>query len=184
MVVAESQNFFVFPSLGQLVEGYLLICSQEHFLGLSQIHEEHFQELENVKESVRQLLSREYREPIFFEHGCIEETKKAGCCVAHAHLHAIPLETDILPYIQKNFHGRKINSLYELRQQKGSLGYFYYENQRKEQYIFELNERVPSQYLRQVIAAQVGVPENWDWRAFPFRDKVLRTYDRLRGKIA
>jgi len=45
MVVAESQNFFVFPSLGQLVEGYLLICSQEHFLGLSQINKEHFQEL-------------------------------------------------------------------------------------------------------------------------------------------
>ena len=184
MSVLESENFFVFPSLGQIVEGYLLICSKEHYLSCSEIPQEQFSEFLNVKEKVRRMLAQSYTNPIFFEHGCISQdrNKKAGCCVEHAHMHSVPANVDLLDAVERNFKGRKIENIFEIKElHKRAIPYFYYENSEGEKYIFELNERAPSQYLRQVLAVKLGVPEKWDWRTCPCRDDVLKTYARLKS---
>jgi hypothetical protein len=33
-------------------------------------------------------------------------------------------------------------------------------------------QRLPSQYMRRVIAAAIGIEDQWDWRKFPYRDKI------------
>jgi diadenosine tetraphosphate (Ap4A) HIT family hydrolase len=187
MSVLESENFFVFPSLGQLVEGYLLICGKEHYLSCSEIPQEQFSEFLDLKEKVRKTLSKNYTNPIFFEHGCIssDRDKKAGCCVEHAHLHCVPADVDLLDGIERNFKARKIFELSEIKElHKRAIPYFYYESGKGEKYIFELHERAPSQYLRQVLAVKLGVPERWDWKTCPCHDDVSRTYMRLKNPTA
>ncbi len=181
--VLESENFFVFPSLGQIVEGYLLICSKEHYLSCSEIPQGQFLEFLDVKERVRTMLAQNYTDPIFFEHGCASQDrdKRAGCCVEHAHMHSVPANVDLVDAIEKNFKGRKIGALSEIKElYMKAIPYFYYENQKGQKYIFELHERAPSQYLRQVLAVKLGLPERWDWRTCPCRDDVSKAYMKLK----
>ena len=89
----ESDNFVVFPSLGQIVEGYLLIAPKKHYIGVSGIPKELYPELEEVCKKVRNKLSEVYCVPLFFEHGPHKESK-GGCCIDHAHIHAVPVKTD------------------------------------------------------------------------------------------
>lgn len=49
-----------------------------------------------------------------------------------------------------------------------------------ENYIFEIYEGAPSQYLKQVLAVKLGVPEKWDQRTCPYREDVSKTYIKLR----
>lgn len=182
-IIFESENFYVSPALGQIVEGYLLINTKEHYIGLSHIPKELFLELKEVQDEVKEVLSQHYTKPIFFEHGCVSETKRGGCCIVHAHLHAVPFEIDILEDIAKNFRPRRIGDISELvSQSERCVAYFYYENQIGEKYIFELKEPAPPQYIRQIIAVRAKKPDKWDWREFPEWDRLHNTIARLKGK--
>ena len=155
-IIYESENFFVKPALGQIgIEGYLLICSKKCFLGLGQLPEYLFPELENVKKITRIILSKHYTEPIFFEHGVVDFNKKGGCCIFHAHLHAVPLDIDIFSDISREFYGRDIEKQLEVKEAyEKKMEYIYYENQRCSKFLFELDRPAPSQYIRQIIAVK------------------------------
>jgi ATP adenylyltransferase len=109
-VVRESKNFVVLPTIGPIVEGYLLIVPKQHYLSFGHIPAQHFREFMNLKEETRQVLREVYTTPIFFEHGPISESKRGGCSVEHAHLHAVPANVDLLDQLQMGFRGRSINN--------------------------------------------------------------------------
>ena len=48
--------------------------------------------------------------------------------------------------------------------------------------IAEVNFHIPSQYMRKMIANQVGSAE-WDWRLWPQYDVVKQTIETLQGKF-
>jgi len=144
---------------------------------------EYFDEFLDVQEKVRGVLSRKYCNPIFFEHGAVSRARKGGCCIDHSHLHAVPANVDIYSDIERHFTGRRIESIKEIKEQlERQKSYFYYENQEGEKFVFELNESVPSQYLRQVLAVRLGT-NRWDWRIHPEYERFNRTLERLRGLI-
>jgi len=183
-IIYQTENFYVTPSLGQFVGGYLLICSKSHFIGLSYLPERLFKELEKLKEDVREILHETYnKKTLFFEHGPVSENKKGGCCIDHTHLHAIPFEKDILKDISKNFKPQEIRGLKELTKQKEKqIPYFYYENQEGKRFLFEINFPVPSQYLRQIIASKTSTPNKWDWRIYPEIKRFNETLRKLKWK--
>jgi hypothetical protein len=41
----------------------------------------------------------------------------------------------------------------------------------------------PTQLVRRIITAQLGLPERWHWRDYPGRDELLATYHALKGQI-
>ncbi len=183
-VVFESDNFFVVPSLGQIVEGYLLVCSKEHFIGIGHFPIKLLNELEQVQTRVKKALVKNYTKPIFFEHGPVTSNKKGGCCIEHAHLHAVPVDIDILDEITKNFKAKKIKGFRALiKQVKKSTPYFYYENRQEEKYLFELFEPVPSQYLRRLIALKIGAKEKWNWMWHPGIEEFNLTLAKLKGRF-
>lgn len=183
-ILFESDNFVVFPSLGQIVEGYLLIASKKHYIGMGQIPKELYTELDSVCQKVRQVLLDTYGTPLFFEHGSTSERKKGGCCITHAHIHAIPVQIDVLPELAKHFKYKKIKTFNSLKEQfdKG-VSYFFYESNSAERYLFEVPDIVPSQYIRQIISTKIGKPERWDWRTCFGISELLRTIDSLKDKF-
>lgn len=62
-VIFETARFVVVPSIGQLVEGYLLILPKKHFLSLGRMPVEWFLDLENLNLEIRELLRKTYCEP-------------------------------------------------------------------------------------------------------------------------
>jgi len=183
-VIFESANFFVVPSLGQIVEGYLLICSKEHFIGLGQLPKKLLDELRVVQTKTKDVLSGQYTNPIFFEHGPTSSTKKGGCCIEHAHLHAVPVNIDIFDDISKNFKAIEIKNYFPLNKQfKKGTPYFYYENQKGNKYLFELPQIIPSQYLRRLIAVRINAPNRWNWMECPGIKEFNRTIRKLKREF-
>jgi|SRR3989344_1835137 len=183
-ILSESDNFLVFPALGQIVEGYLLLASKKHHIGIGQVPEILYPELESVLSKVRRVLLEAYASPLFFEHGPTSNIKKGGCCLVHAHIHAVPVQVDLLLALSKHFKYEKIKSLKALKEQfnKG-VPYYFYESNIGERYLFEVPEIVPSQYIRRVIAAEIGKPERWDWRNYYGIEELLNTRGRLKNKF-
>ncbi len=121
---------------------------------------------------------------MFFEHGATSERKKGGCCITHAHLHAVPVQVDVFSELAKHFDYQKIETFDQLKKQfdKG-VPYFFYESNSGGRYLFEVPEIVPSQYIRQIIAAKIEKPERWDWRTCLGIDELLRTIEKLKDKF-
>jgi diadenosine tetraphosphate (Ap4A) HIT family hydrolase len=182
--IIESENFIVIPTLGHIVEGYLLIVSKEHFISCGGIPSEMYPELEEIKEKVARILSDNYTTPLFFEHGPASQNRKGGCCIDHAHIHAVPVNVNITGELAKHFSYREIDSFEDLKEQfeKGQH-YFFLEDHSKKRYLFDLPDVVPSQYIRKVIAQKIGKPERWDWRTCLGLDELAQTLKKLSGKF-
>lgn len=181
----ESDNYCVFPSLGQIVEGYLLIATKQHYISMSEIPNEIYGELENVINKVRNVLKEYYGIPLFFEHGPASASKKGGCCIEHAHLHAVPVQVDVLSDLSAQFYSHKISSFPELKElHEKNIPYFFLETNQRERNVFEVPNFVPSQYIRRIIAKKIGKPERWDWRTCYGIEELNSTLLKLGGKFA
>ncbi len=190
--IFESNHFYVTPSLGQIVPGYLLINTKEHYLSLSQMpyeewSKEYFDELEEIKRTLRILLSKNYAPPIFFEHGAVKE-RQGVCCVDHAHLHCVPLGKDIIKEMNKFFssnHGSEGGLVSNLPTIKRlNLPYIYYNSIEGEESVTYLSPPYPpSQFMRQLVAIAAGKPDQWDWRTNPTRKEIVEVAENLRSKV-
>jgi hypothetical protein len=132
-----------------------------------------------MKSEVRRLLTRHFDPPVFFEHGMVCSTNRVGACVDHAHLHGVPLRSDITRRLKASHELVQIEGLHDLRgQRRLNQSYLYFENQRQENFIIR-DASVPSQYLRRVIADELGLSDLWDWAAFPFEMNARATLRAL-----
>ncbi len=180
-VLFESKNFVVFPSLGQIVEGYLLIAPKKHFISMGGIPANLYPELERVRKKVKKVLTKHYGAALFFEHGPISQTKKGGCCVEHAHFHAVPAKMDIFKDLAQHFRYTKINSYKSLKQQflKG-IPYLFLEDNSGQRYLFPISIPIPSQYIRKIIAKKIGDPNRWDWKTCLGLAELKKTVKKLK----
>jgi len=178
-ILFESENFNVFPSLGQIVEGYLLISSKKHYLSIAQIPDKLYPELKQVQKKVKKVLTNNYQKPLFFEHGPLNEQEKGGCCIEHAHLHCVPANADILEEILKNFPSKIIDSFSEIP--KNTQYLFLEQNNIK--YLFILDTIIPAQYIRQILAVKLDKEDKWDWRQSPEVSKLKNTIKKLNDKF-
>lgn len=185
-IIKETQNFVVIPTIGQIVEGYLLIVTKIHYPCIGALPSNLFKELVKIKNECREILYKTYKKKsIIFEHGAVGKIfkKRAGCCTDHAHLHIVPVEVDLLEDIKKHYRGKKIKSLKELRKQYFKKSpYLFYENNNKEMYLFNA-PLVVSQYLRKILAKNLKKESKWDWRICHGKEEMLRTIKKLKGKL-
>lgn len=183
-ILHETENFLVFPSLGQIVEGYLLIASKAHYISIGAMPSGLYDEFDGMKEKVKKVLTENYSVPLFFEHGAASKYKRAGCCIEHMHLHAVPVQMNITDFLAEHFEHIRINSYESLKEAyKKEISYLYVEDNDGERHLFPVREAVPSQYIRKVIASRLGMPERWDWRVYQGMEEIKNTLKKLNGKF-
>lgn len=172
-------NFRVIPPLGSFVEGALMLVAESHVRSFADCTPRLLRQLDELMVRTSAVLAREYQAPIFFEHGPGLQIGKGTCCVDHAHLHAFPVEVDVFEFLDERFSGVELPSLEALTGcPRGSGGYLFVQQRgRRRAYACDL---IPSQLVRQVIAARIGMPERWHWRSYLGLDELCRTYTRLR----
>lgn len=185
-VIAQTKNFVVLPTIGQIVEGYLLIVPKKHYFCIGAIPSNYLQEFIMLKKECKRILLEIYGTgTIFFEHGSVdvEITCRAGCCIDHAHLHVVPVDLDLHNKISQKYKEVKISKISELqRYHKSKRAYLYYENCDGQKYVFDAPV-VVSQFLRMILAEELGSPDLWDWRKHPGKQKMLNTITKLRGRF-
>lgn len=180
-ILFRNENFAVIPSLGQIVEGYLLIVPTKHYTALADLPSELHEELPLLCLDVRSMLSQVYGPALFFEHG-IRGTQAGGCGVEHAHLHAVPFTSFREPFEELKTHHcfKGIDSISELSQQVSlDSPYLYYEQTNGQAWVCE-TETIPSQYVRKLLAQSIG-NESWDWRVSRREQALLSSISRLSG---
>ena len=183
--ILQTANVVVIPALGHFVDGYLLICSRKHFYNFGEADATTFAELVKVKRYVAGLLEEVYgRKPAFFEHGPVSDKLRAGSCVTHAHLHAVPVDLPTPPqYVIENLRGTSIGSLDELRKRgERKEPYFYLECSDGSMFLYD-EHILPCQFGRQMIARQVGALGTWDWRDHPLYDRASDTWRKLATEV-
>lgn len=161
-----TSGFRVIPSLGQIVEGYLLIVPVMHYRAFAEMTPNLFVELGTICDRVRAALTNTYGPCLLFEHGAWSEVA-GGCGIYHAHLHAVPFtyedQRPLLVKLLNGFPHRRLEILEDIRTAATPyIPYLYYEDPLGERYLFHTRS-LPSQYMRQLLASAIGKAE-WDWR--------------------
>lgn len=180
-VLYESDNFVVVPTLGSLVEGWLLIVSKEHLLCMGAVTNILRGELEDVIGFTKNVLKNAYEPLTIFEHGPSREGTSVGCGVDHAHIHLVPLKFSLLTEARVseevgeyewNICRGDLWQLGELYQQ--GKAYLYIKEPGSES-VYCTPKSVPCQSLRRIIARKLGVGDKYDYNQHPFKSAVEST---------
>jgi len=191
LILFTGQNFYIVLSLGQIIEGYSLICTKFHRSCCGDIPIEQIDEFEKNKNLVKKVFEKVYnKKMIFYEHG------QTGVCMRHlidnmqnhcyhVHLHALLVEVDIFDLIKEKIPNyiriTNFRELTEIRNKKLNGGaYLFYENNKEEKFIFPAEGiKLPQQFLRRCIASRIGKPHLFDWEHHIGWRKLASGYKKL-----
>jgi ATP adenylyltransferase len=179
-ILIETDGFFVVPSLGALVSGHVLILPKQHYYSVGEMASTDLAQFDMLVQRVQSLLLLVYGSCCSFEHGCVEGVGKAGACIDHAHLHMLPLKTDLRAAIESKFGpGTEIHQLSELGKfVSRQVPYLYYQSPSGWSRAYEARQ-APSQFFRQLICATAHITASWDWKADLRVPIVEETYESL-----
>ncbi len=182
-VLFESKNFAVFPTLGALVEGWLLIVPKDHALCLGALSQELYSELEELRSKVSLVLEECYGSVTVFEHGPAQPNHLVGCGVDHAHLHILPTRINLIEGVKEIFPDplkwEPVRGIQETaRLYEAELPYLYVEQSSGRGYV-TTHPNLQSQMFRKVIARHIGRPEQYDWRQYDEEANIISTVERL-----
>jgi len=182
-VLLRSKQFDVIPSLGQILEGYLLVLPVTHFRALGDLPDLFLEEFAAICELVGKTLNDQYGPHILFEHGTRSENV-GGCGIYHAHLHAAPLASapDPIEMLKLRFPYTELAHLKDISKQGADLpSYLFYQDSNARPYLFNTGP-VASQYMRKVLADALG-QQDWNWREAGREERLLATIRRLSGQF-
>jgi len=173
-VILSSDNFNVIPTIGQIVEGYVLIVPKLHVRSFADLPAGLRPELNYVLEVIRSASRVGYGTCVKFEHGARTDSS-GGCGVSHAHLHLVPVASsnDPIDAIKRNNDFEIIETFDQVFEASSGFPYLYYEDTHSKKYLFK-TEHIPSQYVRQLLARKLGC-KSWDWRSAKRETRLLRT---------
>lgn len=180
-LILETSGFAVIPTKGQILPGYALIVPKRHTICFGDFSEKEMDEVTFLMERVRAAMTNAYGQaPIFFEHGIVGQTVK------HAHMHAVPTDKDLFARIEADFPDYHKVSTYAAMQEhfQREGPYLFYENAGGKKFIFRIFKW--PQYLRLMLADEVGHPERGNWREMdPVLDQqmMLDTWTTLAKEL-
>jgi diadenosine tetraphosphate (Ap4A) HIT family hydrolase len=182
-VLIATDSFRVFPSIGQLVEGYLLTAPLNHYAAMAEAPTPLIAELAHLNKHVRTKLSLAYGPCISYEHG-VRREGAGGCGIYHAHLHTVPLAaaSDPIRVLKLRFPYTEFAHLGEISKESAGLSsYLFYQDSDERLFLFDTGP-LPSQYMRKVLADTLGEPD-WNWRDAGREERLLATIRRLSGQF-
>ena len=183
-IVLDSAAFIAMPSLGQIVDGYTILCSREHVPSIgASLFRAPVSELVEAIDQVRKRMKIIYgKDVVLFEHGCGKHNLQLGCGVNHAHLHIVPVAVDFSTDRRVSRLNWLRCDIHDLEAFAGSdSGYLFYTNPSGQGFASHETDGVPSQFFRQIVADLVLKPDEWDWRAFPYPERVATAVLAMRA---
>jgi diadenosine tetraphosphate (Ap4A) HIT family hydrolase len=166
-IVARSENFVALPTLGQLFPGSLLVLPERHVETCAALPEELRAELIGFA-ALMTSRTRDFGAPVVFEHGAVERSG-GGCGIHHAHLHIVPLPSEVSAETLFPEHMTAADDLERaLRALGGADEYLLLTAGKDVLYsdVSGLQHSHPSQFFRRRLAEHFDLAAPWDWRAY------------------
>jgi ATP adenylyltransferase len=184
----ETENFVVIPSLGALVEGWVLVVPKQHQISMGALPIELRTEAEEVECRTRAVLGWRYEKPIVgFEHGPSAEQHGTGCGVDHAHLHLLPLDCDLLtyvrPFVSTSIDWKACNWEDLAQAHTAGLDYLYVRQEGRTP-LMAVCRDFGSQVFRKAVASFLSMDSHFSWREYPQIETVARTIGTVTNALA
>lgn len=186
--IASNDEFIAVPSIGALVEGWMLIIPKTHQHSMKNVYES--TALTVIVESLFPSISRQYGPLIAFEHGANKEDSITGCGTDHAHLHLVPLDESLVPDLQNSGLLWVQCRVSEISSMSGENEYLFYAELNNTKFwqdpigYLHVLERPISQFFRRAIANRRGKIEVADYMRFPHLYNAMRTRSALAVSVA
>jgi diadenosine tetraphosphate (Ap4A) HIT family hydrolase len=174
----ESSEFLVFPSLGSLAEGHLLLCPRVHVPSCAGLDDHQLRKLQKLLSTVTRIVGHHYAAPVVFEHGMATCWRRAGGCIDHAHLHVVPGPINLLSVLKEHFQTEGLPRWLDLGSWK-DRPYLLVQSPDGPAQVCEAPDYLPSQFLRRHAANELGIPELWDWHNHVGAELIEKTLANL-----
>ncbi len=206
-IIRKYNYFYLIPSLGQLTSNYLLITSNQHITGSSQLINYSFQELKNIKNNIIKLNKNVNNgKTLFFEHGMPYEGIQCfgGCGISHLHIHAVPIPNidakkfyiELDRFLSSKIHDYEMVSFNEWEdiQEYKHFSYILIEFDKDVRvFLFNSNaligekdniNKIPSQLLRLFLTKILKTKKQYDWKKYnnEYKD-IIKCKDFYKSKL-
>lgn len=168
-VVDLSEALVAMPSVGALVPGHLLLCPRSHVRSFASMPDMRSAQTA-LSHAVGGLCSWARRPVQYFEHGNSRDGDAIACTVEHAHIHLLPGVPNLQPLVASAVRWRPVvGGLEALSDVVGDREYLMLGGLDGRVWAApqDLNNPIPSQWMRRVAARALGVPDRWNWREHP-----------------
>ena len=176
-VICETQNFRVIPTVGSLIEGYVLIVTKNHINSLSELTREQKIEYENLVSEILQVFQKVYgRTPILFEHGTPNiQNSMSATSIIHAHSHIVNFNFKNESEILEKYNFTPIRNFKDVKKEN----YIYYVSDNETKYV-SYNFDSISQLMRILIANEIDKGEQYNWRKFDFKENIVMMLNKFK----
>ena len=184
-----SDHFFVLATVGQFVNGYLLIIPKRHIMSNAELTDEELEEFTAVLEDVEYLLKLTYSEDMFlvWENGSGRDGKsKAKDSVVHSHVHIVASMLTAEEVEETSKLDFKDITLKDLKNY-ADVSYLLMRSEKNHD-VWKIcpsdDVFIPRQWIRNEVAEKIGITdETWNWRKYPFYDNMQLTVNQIRDAI-
>lgn len=178
-ILYDDGVFVVFPAIGQLLPGWLIIATKTHVETMAELPPAELRRLGSLIYGLRSSPTIEPH-PLAFEHGAKEETGGA-CGIYHAHIHLIPVpevvrSIDIHPTIDNNA-ASLVEALLRLGHSKEYVVCIDTGGEVTSCDLAQAGLTLPSQFLRQRLRQLFELERPWDWRSYGAEQALLQVLD-------
>ena len=191
-ILYEDDYFVVLPTVGCLVEGYVMIMPQDHTFSIAQLDKRALRRLAHMTCQLHAQLERIYGKVAIAEHGAVSCDVKGAQCCDHAHLHFIPCGTeekmkkmcDEYANAQR-ISGNKpefLNTIQDIHVYN-LYAYILFATQPGYYNIWKSSDGFARQFCRRAAATAHGIPHQYNWKEHFFVDNMRKTVGRLQGKL-
>ena len=180
-LMIESNAGYVVPSIGAMVEGWLLVFPKRHVLALSELTNDEWVEFQSLVGLARASSEGEFGPTILFEHGSAGVGRAAACGVNHAHMHVVPLKIDLRAAISECSKDVGTYEWSRVTDRPDSVleqDYLYVSDDTGDW--VARSSWLPGQVVRRAIARFLGL-EVWDWKVDAHLDLVESTRRKLKA---
>ena len=175
-VIYEGKYFYVLPSVGSLVDGYILIVSKRHGKSSVCLNKFEMNEYKYLISKYQNIFKNIYGKiPIIFEHGTYNSYSASS--VVHAHTHIVNINFSDEKNILKKYNFFKINDFDLIKKDRNYVKYINGEN-----IYVSYDFPLISQFMRILIAEEAGISNKFDWRKERFDSNIISTIRRIKGE--
>ena len=182
-VLRATANYVVVPSLGALVPGWSLVIPRRPLLNFRDLPVGDREDLLSLVSDLAADLSGFGRPVYAFEHGSAQSGSIVGCGVEQAHLHVVPLPFDLVRAVEADTSAHVTwtrTAAIPLAELPAVADYVVVWRVDDGAGVVGALRRPVSQWVRRVIARELGVEAEWDYRTNPQMMNIKRTVDEMR----
>jgi ATP adenylyltransferase len=182
-VLHLTSRYVVVPSIGSLIEGWILIVPRRHVIVLAELDNQERSEFSRIVQHVDKLVRSRYGPTVHFEHGPAEAGKAGGCGVDHAHLHVVPFRYSLRVEAAKHplwmrLDWTEVVDVHSaVAAHAAGLDYLYLREVDGTAWLSTATA-IPSQLFRRILADRLALT-GWDWKSHPRPEVAVRTLTRL-----